>query len=101
MEPGRPPKADKVAILIVAVKMVHQLRSKAQKLKELNEELQAKIKELKVQLVPQKKKKKIRLNIFNLPFWKINFNSPNASSYAFTQNKDSHCCAFSKKNASF
>ncbi|KAK6282078.1 hypothetical protein POUND7_015903 [Theobroma cacao] len=49
LEPGRPPKADKVAILIVAVKMVHQLRSKAQKLKELNEELQAKIKELKAE----------------------------------------------------
>ncbi|XVF01816.1 hypothetical protein REPUB_Repub04eG0122000 [Reevesia pubescens] len=49
MEPGRPPKADKVAILSDAVKMVHQLRSEAQKLKESNEELQAKIKELKAE----------------------------------------------------
>ncbi|XVE66302.1 hypothetical protein DITRI_Ditri08aG0070000 [Diplodiscus trichospermus] len=49
LEPGRPPKADKVAILGDAVRMVHQLRSEAQKLKESNEELQAKIKELKAE----------------------------------------------------
>lgn len=48
LEPGRPMKADKVAILSDAVKTVHQLRSEAQRLKESNEELQAKIKELKV-----------------------------------------------------
>ncbi|MBA0822681.1 hypothetical protein Goarm_019466, partial [Gossypium armourianum] len=39
-------KADKVAILSDAVRMVRQLRSEAQRLKESNEELQAKIKEL-------------------------------------------------------
>ncbi|XP_021297676.1 transcription factor ILR3-like [Herrania umbratica] len=49
LEPGRPPKADKVAVLIDAVKMVRQLRSEALKLKESNEELQAKIKELKAE----------------------------------------------------
>lgn len=50
LEPGRPPKADKIAILADAARMVHQLRVEAQKLKESNEELQAKIKELKVKL---------------------------------------------------
>ncbi|XVE92873.1 hypothetical protein REPUB_Repub01dG0141200 [Reevesia pubescens] len=49
LEPGRPPKADKVAMLSDAIRMVHQLRSEAQKLKESNEELQTKIKELKAE----------------------------------------------------
>ena len=48
LEPGRPPKTDKAAILIDAVRMVTQLRSEAQKLKDSNLSLQEKIKELKV-----------------------------------------------------
>ena len=48
LEPGRPPKTDKAAILSDAVRMVTQLRSEAQKLKESNGDLQEKIKELKV-----------------------------------------------------
>ncbi|KAF8410944.1 hypothetical protein HHK36_003481 [Tetracentron sinense] len=47
LEPGRPPKMDKAAILSDAVRMVTQLRSEAQKLKESNENLQERIKELK------------------------------------------------------
>lgn len=50
LEPGRPPKTDKAAILIDAVRMVSQLRGEAQKLKESNTSLQEKIKELKVRL---------------------------------------------------
>ncbi|XP_030544260.1 transcription factor ILR3-like [Rhodamnia argentea] len=49
LEPGRPPKMDKSAILSDAVRMVTQLRTEAQKLKESNEELQEKIKELKAE----------------------------------------------------
>uniref|UniRef100_A0A5B7B1U4 Putative transcription factor ILR3-like isoform X2 n=1 Tax=Davidia involucrata TaxID=16924 RepID=A0A5B7B1U4_DAVIN len=49
LDPGRPPKADKGAILSDAVRMVTQLRSGAQKLKESNEDLQEKIKELKAE----------------------------------------------------
>ncbi|XP_023895915.2 transcription factor ILR3 [Quercus suber] len=49
LEPGRPPKTDKAAILADAIRMVTQLRSKAQKLKESNEDLQVKIKELKAE----------------------------------------------------
>uniref|UniRef100_A0A7N0TYT9 BHLH domain-containing protein n=1 Tax=Kalanchoe fedtschenkoi TaxID=63787 RepID=A0A7N0TYT9_KALFE len=49
LEPGRPPKTDKAAILVDAVRMVTQLRSDAQKLKESNLSLQEKIKELKVE----------------------------------------------------
>ena len=50
LEPGRPPKTDKAAILIDAVRMVTQLRSEAQKLKDSNSSLQEKIKELKASL---------------------------------------------------
>lgn len=50
LEPGRPPKTDKAAILIDAVRMVTQLRGEAQKLKDSNSSLQEKIKELKASL---------------------------------------------------
>ncbi|XP_019703573.2 transcription factor ILR3 [Elaeis guineensis] len=49
LEPGKPPKMDKAAILSDAVRMVTQLRSEAQKLKDSNEDLQEKIKELKAE----------------------------------------------------
>ncbi|XP_065862252.1 transcription factor ILR3-like [Euphorbia lathyris] len=49
LEPGRPPKTDKAAILIDAVRMVTQLRGEAQKLKDSNSSLQEKIKELKTE----------------------------------------------------
>ncbi|KAK3015255.1 hypothetical protein RJ639_006043 [Escallonia herrerae] len=49
LEPGRPPKTDKAAILNDAVRMVTQLRSEAQKLKDSNEDFQEKIKELKAE----------------------------------------------------
>ena len=48
LEPGRPAKTDKAAILIDAVRMVTQLRGEAQKLKDTNQGLQEMIKELKV-----------------------------------------------------
>ncbi|KAK9689074.1 hypothetical protein RND81_09G033700 [Saponaria officinalis] len=47
LEPGRPPKTDKAAILNDAVRMLTQLRSEAQKLKDSNSNLHDKIKELK------------------------------------------------------
>ncbi|XP_074319465.1 transcription factor ILR3-like [Silene latifolia] len=49
LEPGRPPKTDKAAILNDAVRMLTQLRSEAQKLKDSNSNLQEKIKELKTE----------------------------------------------------
>ncbi|KAK1304891.1 Transcription factor ILR3 [Acorus calamus] len=49
LEPGKPPKMDKAAILSDAVRMVTQLRGESQKLKESNESLQEKIKELKAE----------------------------------------------------
>lgn len=51
LEPGRPPKTDKSAILADAVRMVNQLRGEAQKLKDTNVNLQEKIKELKVRSI--------------------------------------------------
>lgn len=51
LEPGRPPKTDKAAILIDAVRMVTQLRGEAQMLKDSNASLSEKIKELKASLL--------------------------------------------------
>lgn len=45
---GNPPKTDKAAILSDAAQLVTQLRNEAQKLKDSNEGLLEKIKELKV-----------------------------------------------------
>ncbi|XP_075506501.1 transcription factor ILR3-like [Primulina tabacum] len=47
LEPGRVPKTDKLAVLADAVRMVTLLKGEAQKLKELNLNLQEKIKETK------------------------------------------------------
>ncbi|WOL18553.1 transcription factor ILR3-like [Canna indica] len=49
LEPGKTPKTDKAAILSEAARMVTQLRSESQKLKESNDSLQEKIKELKAE----------------------------------------------------
>lgn len=49
LEPGRPPKMDKAAILSDAVRMVNQLRDEAKKLKKSHEVLQDKINELKAE----------------------------------------------------
>ncbi|XP_020692843.1 transcription factor ILR3-like isoform X2 [Dendrobium catenatum] len=51
LEPGKPPKLDKVAILCDATRMVTQLRADAQKLNDLNQTLQDKIKELKAEKI--------------------------------------------------
>jgi len=48
LEPGKTPKMDKSAILNDAIRVVGELRSEAKKLKDSNESLQEKIKELKV-----------------------------------------------------
>jgi hypothetical protein len=48
LEPGKPPKADKVAILSDAARLLEQLRAEAEKLKTSNESLQDSIKSLKV-----------------------------------------------------
>ncbi|KAK8460569.1 hypothetical protein SEVIR_2G352900v4 [Setaria viridis] len=49
LEPGKTPKMDKSAILNDAIRAVGELRSEAQKLKDSNESLQEKIKELKAE----------------------------------------------------
>lgn len=48
LEPGKPPKADKVAILSDATRLLNHLRSEAEKLKKSNESIQDNIKNLKV-----------------------------------------------------
>uniref|UniRef100_A0A8R7R0B4 BHLH domain-containing protein n=1 Tax=Triticum urartu TaxID=4572 RepID=A0A8R7R0B4_TRIUA len=47
LDPGKPVKADKAAILSDATRMVTQLRAEAQQLKDTNGSLEDKIKELK------------------------------------------------------
>lgn len=49
LDPGRPPKTDKATILCDAVRVLGQLRSEAQQLKEGNSQLREQIKELKVE----------------------------------------------------
>ncbi|XP_062231554.1 transcription factor ILR3-like [Phragmites australis] len=49
LEPGNPPKADKVAILSDAARLLGQLRAEAQKLRISNESLQESIKSLKAE----------------------------------------------------
>ncbi|CAI0570073.1 unnamed protein product [Linum tenue] len=49
LEPGRPVKADKLAILDDAIRILQQLKSEAQELKETNEKLQEEIKSLKAE----------------------------------------------------
>ncbi|KAG9159722.1 hypothetical protein Leryth_007749 [Lithospermum erythrorhizon] len=49
LEPGRPPKVDKIALLSDATRKIAQLRSEVHKLNESNEDLQLKIKDLKAE----------------------------------------------------
>lgn len=49
LDPGKTPKIDKCAILNDAIRAVTELRSEAEKLKDSNESLQEKIKELKAE----------------------------------------------------
>ncbi|XP_051124893.1 transcription factor ILR3-like [Andrographis paniculata] len=77
LEPSRPPKTDKSAILVDAVRMVMQLRGEAQKLKDSNLNLQEKIKELKAEknelrdekqrLKVEKEKLEQQLKTLNVP----------------------------------
>ncbi|KAG5560329.1 hypothetical protein RHGRI_003579 [Rhododendron griersonianum] len=49
LEPGRPPKNDKLAILGDAIRVVNQLRAESQEFKETNEKLVEEIKSLKAE----------------------------------------------------
>ncbi|GKD98761.1 transcription factor ILR3-like protein [Tanacetum coccineum] len=49
LEPGKPPKIDKAAILVDAVRKLAQLRLEAQKLKDSNTQIQENIKEMKTE----------------------------------------------------
>ncbi|KAL5712140.1 hypothetical protein ACHQM5_014339 [Ranunculus cassubicifolius] len=57
LEPGRPAKTDKSAILSDAIRVVNQLRSESQELKEANEKLQEDIKNLKAEKIELREEK--------------------------------------------
>lgn len=48
LEPGRPVKSDKLAILSDAIRVVNQLKTESEEYKEMNEKLLEEIKTLKV-----------------------------------------------------
>ncbi|KAM7498815.1 hypothetical protein LguiA_023229 [Lonicera macranthoides] len=96
LEPGRPPKTDKAAILVDAVRMVTHLRSEAQKLKDSNSDLHEKIKELKSEknelrdekqrLKAEKEKLEQQLNTMNAqPAFMPPHHAIPASAYAAAQ----------------
>ncbi|XP_010937539.1 transcription factor ILR3-like isoform X2 [Elaeis guineensis] len=60
LDPGRPPKADKIAILSDATHLLNQLHLEAEKLKESNETLQDAIKSLKAEKL-ELRDEKVRL----------------------------------------
>ncbi|OVA17777.1 Myc-type [Macleaya cordata] len=60
LEPGRPPKTDKIIILGDATRLLNQLRLETKKLKETNEALQDTIKSLKVEKL-EMREEKVRL----------------------------------------
>ncbi|KAL3645468.1 Transcription factor ilr3 [Castilleja foliolosa] len=79
LEPGRPPKTDKSAILVDAVRMVTQLRGESQKLKDSNLNLQDKIKELKAEkseLRDEKQRLKVEKEKFEQQLKTINSPQP-------------------------
>ncbi|KAK9179840.1 hypothetical protein WN943_029046 [Citrus x changshan-huyou] len=63
LEPGRPARTDKPAILDDAIRVLNQLRTESQELKETNEKLQEEIKSLKSENKFQKKKFKACLTV--------------------------------------
>ncbi|KAJ6935324.1 hypothetical protein NC652_010367 [Populus alba x Populus x berolinensis] len=76
LDPGRPPKADKSAILVDVAQMVTQLRDESQKLKESNESLQEKIDELKAEKNELRdEKQKLKTEKENLE-WQLKALSP-------------------------
>ncbi|CAH8363457.1 unnamed protein product [Eruca vesicaria subsp. sativa] len=95
LEPGHPPKTDKAAILVDAVRMVTQLRGEAQKLKDSNSSLQDKIKELKTEknelrdekqrLKTEKEKLEQQLKAMNAPPQPSFFPAPPMMPTAFAQ----------------
>ncbi|XP_054812898.1 transcription factor ILR3-like isoform X2 [Prosopis cineraria] len=71
LEPGKPPKTDKVAVLIDAVRMVTQLRGEARKLKDSNTSLQEKaekneLRDEKQRLKGEKEKLEQQLKTINV-----------------------------------
>ncbi|XP_051136365.1 transcription factor ILR3-like [Andrographis paniculata] len=93
LEPGRPPKTDKAAILVDAVRIVTQLRTESQKLKDSNSNLHDKIKELKAEknelrdekqrLKAEKEKLEQQLKTMNTPAAQPGFLPPQPIPAAF------------------
>ncbi|KAK7268748.1 hypothetical protein RIF29_21456 [Crotalaria pallida] len=95
LEPGRPVKTDKLAILDDAVRVLNQLKAEAQELKETNEKLSEEIKCLKAEknelreekLVLKADKERIERQLKDLPVSHAGFIPPNVAAYQAGANK--------------
>ncbi|XP_004497838.1 transcription factor bHLH104-like [Cicer arietinum] len=95
LEPGRPVRTDKPAILDDAIRVLSQLKTEAQELKEANEKLVEEIKCLKAEkielreekLVLKADKEKIEKQLKTLPISPAGFMPPPMAAYQARMNK--------------
>ncbi|KAK4266128.1 hypothetical protein QN277_027095 [Acacia crassicarpa] len=95
LEPGRPVRTDKSAILDDTIRILNQLKNEAQELKETNEKLLEEIKTLKAEkhelreekLVLKADKERIETQLKALPVSPAGFMPPHAAAYQAGVNK--------------
>ncbi|OVA02431.1 Myc-type [Macleaya cordata] len=95
LEPGRPAKTDKSAVLNDAIRVLNQLRTETQELKEANEKLQEEIKNLKAEknelreekLVLKTEKDRMEQQVKSMNVLPAGFVSPHPATYQAGVNK--------------
>ncbi|MCL7042107.1 hypothetical protein MKW94_023315 [Papaver nudicaule] len=95
LEPGRPAKTDKSAILSDAIRVLYQLRTETQELKDSNEKLQEEIKSLKTEknelreekLLLKADKERIEQQVKSMNVLPTGFVSPHPAAYPAGVNK--------------
>ncbi|KAI3984789.1 hypothetical protein MKX01_039406 [Papaver californicum] len=95
LEPGRPAKSDKSALLSDAIRVLNQLRTETQELKDSNEKLQEEFKSLKTEknelreekLLLKADKEKIEQQVKSMNVLPTGFVSPHPAAYTAGVNK--------------
>ncbi|KAI3871091.1 hypothetical protein MKX03_019833 [Papaver bracteatum] len=95
LEPGRPAKTDKSAILSDAIRVLNQLRTETQELKDSNEKLQEEIKSLKTEknelreekLLLKADRERIEQQVKSMNVLPTGFVSPHPAAYTAGVNK--------------